>query len=67
MTKRVSDPFRQGIRITFESFYNQVLILGSRPFSDARKVSRRIRASLTAIQSAMSSDIQIRAMRLGKR
>ena len=67
MTKRVSDPFRHGIRITFESFYNQVLILGSRPFSDAREVSRRIRASLTAIQSAMSSDIQIRAMHLAKR
>ena len=67
MTKRVSDPFRHGIRITFDSFYNQVLILGSRPFSDAREVSRRIRASLTAIQSAMSSDIQIRAMRLAKR
>jgi len=67
MIKRVSDPFRHGIRITFESFYNQVLILGSMPFSDAREVSRQIRASLTAIQSAMSSDIQIRAMRLAKR
>ena len=67
MTKRVSGPFRHGVRIKFESFYNQVLILGSRPFSDAREVSRRIRASLTAIQSAMSSDIQIRAMRLAKR
>ena len=67
MFRQVSEPFRCGIRITFESFYNQILVLSDKPFSPTREVARRIRASLTAIQSAMSSDITVRTLRLAKR
>jgi len=62
----VSEPYRHGIRITFESYYNQILILGNKPFPTTREVARRIRASLTSIQSAMSNDITVCAMRLAK-
>ena len=67
MIRRVSEPFRHGIRITFESYYNQVIIMGNKPFSATREVSRRVRASLSAIQSVMSSDITVRTLRLAKR
>ena len=67
MIRRVSEPFRHGIRITFESYYNQVIIMGNKRFSATREVSRRVRASLSAIQSVMSSDITVRTLRLAKR
>ena len=67
MIRKVSEPFRCGVKITFESFYNQILVLSGRPFSSTREVSRRIRGSLAEIQSAMSTDIQVRALRLAKR
>ena len=67
MIRKVSEPFRCGVKITFESFYNQILVLSGRPFSSTREVSRRIRGSLAVIQSAMSTDIQVRALRLAKR
>jgi len=66
MIQVVSEPFRHGLIITFESFYNKVLILSVKPLTSTRKISRLLRKNLSGIQSSISSDIQVRTLRIIK-
>ena len=66
MIQAVSEPFTSGLIITFESFYNKVLILSVKPLTSTPKISRFLRKLLSGIQSSMFCDIQVRTLRITK-
>ena len=66
MIRIVSHSFEHGLIITFDSFYNKVLILSIKPLSSTRKISRLLRNFLSGIQSSISRDIQVRTLRIMK-
>ena len=66
MIKKVSAPFRHGIVIKFESFYNKILILSVKPLTSTPKISRLLRKFLSGIESSISHDIQVRTLVINK-
>ena len=64
---KVCEPFGYGVQISFESFYNRVMVLGDKALPPARTVSRSLRAALGGIGSEMERDISVRSLRLAKR
>ena len=67
MTTKVCAPFRFGVQVLFESFYNRVVVLGNEALPPARAVSRMLRGALGGIGSKMETDISVRSLRLPKR
>ena len=66
MIQEVSAPFRHGIVIEFESFYNKILILSVKPLTSTPKISRLLRKFLSGIESSISHDIQVRTLVINK-
>tara|TARA_Y100001968_G_scaffold119786_1_gene109120 strand:- start:1832 stop:2608 length:777 start_codon:yes stop_codon:yes gene_type:complete len=66
MTAKIHAPFRFGLQLFFESYYNRVLVVSNETLPEARVVSRHLRKALEEVDSLISSDIRVRTLNLAK-